>query len=55
MTEPKRAERPLGLMAKNVLMFIVAAAVAAVVVHLLKTQVFPRLPAPLAAIVGAQK
>ncbi|MDO8379270.1 hypothetical protein [Phenylobacterium sp.] len=55
MSEPKKTERPLGLMAKNVLMFVVAAAVAGVLVHLIKSQVFPRLPAPLAELVGARK
>lgn len=45
----------MRLMIRNLLMFIVAATVAGVVVHLVKTQLFPRLPAPIAELVGAQK
>lgn len=54
MSEPKKAGRPLGVLVKNLLMFIVAAAVAGIVVHLVKTQVFPRLPAPLSELAGAR-
>ncbi|HQT52780.1 MAG: hypothetical protein Q8K11_10160 [Phenylobacterium sp.] len=55
MSSPKSAARPLGPLIKNLLMFIVAAAVAAVVVHLVKTQLFPRLPSPIAELVGARQ
>lgn len=55
LSSPKSAARPLGPLIKNLLMFIVAAAVAGVVVHLVKTQLFPRLPSPIAELVGARQ
>ncbi|WP_374576533.1 hypothetical protein [Phenylobacterium sp.] len=54
MSNPKSAARPGGLLIRNLLMFLAAAMVAGVVVHLVKTQVFPRLPAPIAELVGAR-
>lgn len=55
MSSAKSAARPMGLMIRNLFLFIVAAMVAGVVVHLVKTQLFPRLPAPIAELVGARK
>ncbi|MES2724119.1 MAG: hypothetical protein V4656_13280 [Pseudomonadota bacterium] len=55
MSNLKSAARPLGVLIRNLLMFIVAAAVAGVVVHLVKTQLFPRLPSPIAELVGARQ